>query len=121
MSITLNTKTYNWAGWLATGIGMYREVSGGFAAAFSILTGRVEVSDKTAKVSWKLRLPVVQTAGDACACPGDVIRDAVVDIVVRLSPKLSAAERTDFGLRIKDLAASPEFQASIASLTQPSA
>lgn len=120
MAITLNTKTYNWAGFTAQAIAMYREVSAGIASGFSVLTGKVDVSDKTSKVSWKLRLPLIQTTGDACACPGDVVRESIVDIVIRMDPKLTAAERGDLAIRVKDLAASTEFQSSISSLTQPS-
>ena len=120
MAITLNTKTYNFAG-LLQAISNYRETSGGVANAFSYLTARVSQASARYTVSWKLKLPKVAADASACACPGDMIDEDIVDIVVKVSSKRTAAERADLALRIKDLAASTEFQSSISSLVQPTA
>jgi hypothetical protein len=120
VSITLNTKVYNGNGVIA-GVSSYTERTAGVAAGFSPVTATVSVGDGTAKsrIRWKLHLPVVATEASACACPGQAIRSSDGDINVRLDPGSTTAERTDFALRLKDLVASPEFQASIINLQQP--
>lgn len=122
MSITLNTKAYNFAG-LMNGIATYQDRSAGLASGFSALSARVQVTVQNSKshVSWKLRLPVVNSESSACSCPGDVLRTSIADIVIQLGASATLAERTDFALRLKDLVASPEFQASIINLGQPNA
>lgn len=122
MSITLNTKAYSYIG-LNNGISTYLNRDGGLAASFSPLSARVVVSNQASKstISWKLKVPVISTESSACACPGDELREAIADISVRLGASATLAERTDFALRLKDLVSSPEFQASIISLSQPMA
>lgn len=116
-NIVVNTKTYNGTG-VISGIGQYTERSGGIAAAFSSLTASVVLGVKS-RIHWKLRLPVVADEASSCACPGQVVRSADADLAIRMDPGMTLAERTDFALRLKDLVASPEFQASIISLQQP--
>lgn len=119
-NITLNTKVYNGSGVL-NGIAQYFERSGGVAGAFSALTASVKVAFGTAKsrIHWKLGYPVVAEEASVCACPGTVTRRLDADVDIRLDPTATVAERTDFALRLKDLVASPEFQASIINLQQP--
>lgn len=120
MAITLNTKTYNFAG-LLQAISNYRETSGGVANAFSYLTSRVSQATNRYTVTWKLKVPVVAAADSSCACVGEMLDESIVDIVVKVGSKRSTAERTDLALRIKDLVASTEFQSSISNLVQPTA
>lgn len=119
MAIVLNTKTYSFSG-ILNGITGYVERSGGIAAAFSNLTASLRIDSKV-RIVWKLVMPIVAEEASACACPGDVVELADASITIRLDPKMTTAERTDFGLRLKDLVASAEFQAGITSLVQPNA
>lgn len=120
-NIVLNTKTYNGRG-VANGIATYMETSAGFLAGFSPVTGSILLPagrDAKGHVKWRLSLPVMAEEASACACPGEEIDLIDAFIQVRASRGVSATVRTDFGLRLKDLVALPEFQASIASLSQP--
>lgn len=119
MAITLNTKAYGFAG-IANAVSTYVERSGGIAAAFSNLSASLRFDTKVRGV-WKLDVPIVATEASSCACPGQVVKLSDVSINFRLDTKLTADERTDFALRVKDLVASPEFQASITNLVLPSA
>lgn len=125
MSITLNTKVYNYAGHTPQSLSMYTERSSGVATGFSPLTSRVEdgniASGAKTKVRWKLKVPVIQAAESDCACPGEVLREAIVDLVVTFDPKATATERTDILDRLQDLVLTPEFIGSVTSLVQPSA
>lgn len=125
MSITLNTKVYNFAGHTPQSLSLYTERGAGVATGFSNLTSRVEdgniSSGAKTKVRWKLKVPVIQAAESDCACPGDVLREAIVDLVVTFDPKATATERTDILTRLQDLVLKTEFTASVANLVQPSA
>lgn len=121
MALTLNTKTYAWSG-IANMISTWFERTGGVAAAFSSVTASAKISTSKAertRINWKLRLPVVATEATSCACPGDVVRSIDGDINLRIDSGMTLAERTDYALRLKDLVASPKFQASIINLEQP--
>lgn len=118
--ITLNTKAYSFSG-LLNGIASFVHRGVGVAASFLTLTGRVRLSAKDSLVTWQLRVPVVATEATACACPGDALRVTWVDINIKLPAGATKAERTDIALQVKDLVASPEFQASITDLVQPAA
>lgn len=120
-NIVLNTKTYGGIGLLA-GIAQWFERSGGVAGAFGSLTATVKVGGGSTKsrIHWKLGMPVVAEEASSCACPGTVTRRLDGDIDIRMDPTATLAERTDYALRLKDLVASPEFQASIINLAQPS-
>lgn len=121
MPITLNTKPYGFAGFTPASISQYFNRPAGPATGFSPLTVRVEDGKADQKIRWKLKVPVVATGDSACSCEGSVLRTDFVDIVVTVSKSSTAAERADLALRIKDLAASTEFQSSISNLVQPSA
>lgn len=120
-NVVLNTKTYTYAN-TSGGITAWREVSGGVPSSFSPLTARVlapKKADGAYDVSWKLEVPVVATADDACACTGAVLRAYTVFIDVKVPQGATAAERTDIAARISSLVADSQFQASITGLTQP--
>lgn len=124
MSIVLNTKTYNYDGFTPQALSMYTERSSGVATGFSALTARVESgnisSGAKTKVRWKLKVPVIQAEASECACPGEILREAIVDLVVTFDPKCTSAERTDILDRLQDLVLTPEFTGSVTSLVQPS-
>lgn len=123
MTITLNTKAYTFRGYLNGMIARYLNGTTGTPAGFNVLTAVVNDPQKSSpyyKVRWKLKLPTVVSEAD-CACPEGVSHESFVDIVVSVSAKSAAAERSDLALQIKDLTASPEFQDSVISLLNPSA
>lgn len=124
MSIVLNSKTYNFAGFDANGVSMYKDTSGGVPGGFGHLTCRVTnpATDKTdTKVQWRLTMPILATADSACSCEGTVLRVyRFEDGKVSIPAGSLAAERADFATRVKDLMATPQYQSSITSLTQPS-
>lgn len=123
MSITLNSKVYNFAGLLAQAISTYVERSAGVPSGFSPLTSKVEdgSSASNTKVRWKLKLPVVATSDSECACTGALLREYVVDLVVTVPPGSLAAERDDLLQRIQDLVLTAQFESSVSSLVQPNA
>lgn len=122
MAITLNTKVYTFAGFDSTSTSQYLNRPAGQTVGWSNLTARVIPGTKAAasKVRWKLKLPVIATEASACGCPGELLREMTVDVTVTAASTSTTAELTDASLRVKDLAASPEFLASLASLIQPS-
>ena len=116
-NIVLNTKTYIGRG-IANAIATWMETSAGVVAAFSAVTASLRLDTKV-RVQWKLEVPVVATEASSCVCPGQVLRVSDANLQIRMDPGATTAERTDFALRLKDLVASPEFQASIISISQP--
>lgn len=123
MSIVLNSKTYNFAGFNPQSISMYVERSAGVPSGFSPLSARVEEGSGTSntKVRWKLKIPVIASVDSECTCAGEVLREYITDIVVTVPPGSTSAERTDLLARITDLVGKAEFTASITSLVQPNA
>lgn len=119
MSIILNTKTYGFSG-IANAISTFVNRDGGIAAAFSTITASLRFDTKV-RGQWKLEVPIVAEEASSCACPGDVVKVSDLNLSFRLDKGLTTAERTDFALRVKDLVASPEFQASIINLALPAA
>ena len=125
MAINLNTKSYTFRG-IVNAVSTYLNGTG-LASSFSALTaslrvpvGKPDVKEKI-RGAWKLSVPVVAEEAGTCACPGDVLRVSDADISFRMAANATLAERTDFALRLKDLTASPEFQASIINLQLPNA
>lgn len=120
MSITLNALVYPFSGFVQGGIARYLNTDAGTAVGFRPLTATVSGPNVNGdyKVRWKLVLPTVVAAANCC---DDVTRLTTVDIVVTIPQSAPAVERTAMGNSIKDLAASPEFLASISSLITPSA
>lgn len=122
MSITLNTLVFSFAGFVNGGISRYLNKDASVPLGFRTLTAKVDEpnGDGMYKVRWKLKLPVVVSA-EECACPDGLVREEYVDIVVSIPRTSTATERSGMAVSLQDLAASPEFQASISSLTAPSA
>lgn len=123
MSITLNSKVYNFAGFDTQQLSNYVNRDSGVPTGFSRLTSRVDDGQGSAntKVRWKLKVPVVASEDSECSCAGALLREYIVDIVATVPPGSTSAERTDLDARITDLVASAEFTASITNLIQPNA
>lgn len=123
MAITLNTKAYTFRGFNAQAISVFLNTAAGVARGFLSLTAKIDggPGSDSLKVRWKLKLPTVATTADACACPGTMVREIFADIVVTVPASATQAERDDMALQLKDLTATPEFQASVKALTAPSA
>lgn len=124
MAIVLNTKTYNFRGFQApNSISNFLETSAGVPAGFSNLTCKIEDggSKSATKVRWKLKVPTVATEASTCVCPGTVINDDFVDLVLTFSAGTPLAKRTDVLTRLQQLVLKAEFIASVNDLVQPSA
>lgn len=124
-NVVLNTKTYTYASDQA-GIITWLERSGGIPSGFSVLTASLNGPSNPSKDDagpWRmqlnLKLPVVATVDSSCACIGSVLRYEQARVTVEIPNSGTTAERTDFGLRIKDLMADAQVQAMFASLTRP--
>lgn len=117
-NIVLDTKTYVGNG-IANAIASYFDRSGGIAASFAKLTGSVR-NDTKSRIQWKLSVPTVATEASSCACPGQVLRVADVDISVRFDPGATQTERDVVLAQIQDLVQVSEFTGSVSSLTPPS-
>lgn len=120
MSLTLNTKVFTFDG-ISNAIATFSNRAAGIVAGFLSSSASIRLSKEKSRITWKLGYPVVATEASACACPGEALRRSDCDINVRMDPGVTTAERTDFALALKDLVASPEFQASIINLQTPSA
>jgi hypothetical protein len=122
MSITLNSKVYNFIGFDPNGVSIYRETSAGVASGFSTLTNKVTVpfDGKTdAVVRWRLTMPIVATVDSECSCAGTVLRTfRFEDGRITIPPGATAAERTDFQVRVTALTATAQYIASLNSYTQ---
>lgn len=123
MSLTLNTKVFSFDG-VVNAIATFSNRLAGIVAGFKTVTASVRIASsetEKSRITWKAGFPVVAEEETACACPGKALRRLDADINVRLDAGATVAERTDFALSLKDLVASPEFQASIINLQVPSA
>lgn len=124
MAISLNSKTYNFAGFTAPlYFTQYWERSGTYATSFSPLTVKVDAINKAgqSKVRWKLKVPIVATESTECACVGSVIDEDIVDIVITNGKGTTSARRADILARVQALVLTSEFTGSVNNLVQPSA
>ena len=123
MSIVLNSKTYNFAGFDHNGVSVYKVTSSGVPGGFSMLTCKVSTpatSKADAKVMWRLTMPILATADSSCSCEGSVLRVYRYDDGKVTIPSGSlAAERADFLARVQSLTGTAQYAASFTSLTQP--
>lgn len=120
-NLTLNTKVYTGRG-VANAIASWMNAGVGLLAGFAHASANVRLpqgKDAKANIQWRLKMPVVAEEASACACPGTAIDEIDAYIQVRCTQGVSSAVRTDLALQLKDLVATPEFQASIISFQQP--
>jgi len=122
MAITLNGKTYAFAGFNNNQQSVFSERSGGVPSSFGFLTDKVNTGTGKADshVKWNLSIPVVATVDSDCACAGDLLRTYYVRIEVSLPSGSTAAERADLYARLSDLVANQQFEDSITLFLQPS-
>lgn len=116
--LTLNTKAYNPRG-VADSIGRWALVGdASFGGATSQATESVRGPSKDGiyRVRWTLSVPSAATADSACACTGQLLGTADVDIVARIPSSFTTAQRQDFVDRIQSLVASTPFDVSISGL-----
>jgi len=125
MSITLNTKVYDYQGFTPGNATLYKETSAGVPAGFSLLTARNTSAigkDGREVVKWYLKLPLVATESTSCSCIGELLGEPdTVEITIKMDPSRSPAQRTDLRTRITNLTATAEFIASVQTLKQPTA
>lgn len=114
-NIVLNTLTYVGTG-IINGLSYFWEKSLGIVSGFSALTNRINYTQDRVNVLWKLEVPVLQSEATSCACPGDVLRNTIVNIEVRYDKRATQAERDDIDLRVQNLVTSAQFRASVKSL-----
>jgi len=120
-SVVLNTKTYTFASDQG-GIISWQETSGGIPTGFSQLTMALRTPNKPGspyRLDMRLGVPVVATSDSTCACTGAVLRHEDARIIVEIPDSGTTAERTDVGLRLKDLLANTQVQAALATLVRP--
>lgn len=120
MALTLNTKVFNFSG-VVNAIATFLNTAAGVVGGFKTVSASIRLTPEKSRVTWKAGFPVVAAEESACSCPGQVLRRLDADFNIRMDPSATVAERTDFALSLKDLVASPEFQASIISLQTPAA
>lgn len=118
-NIVLNTKPFVPTG-ILNGVSMFWDKAAGLVNAFASLSARVNFTGQKTNVAWKLTVPVVKAEDSACGCAGEVLRTAIVDIVIRLDRDATSAERAAIEKCISDLVADAQFKASITNLTLPS-
>lgn len=121
-NLTLNTKTYTYASDQA-GIITWNELSGGIPTGFSKATLALREPNgkpnSVYRLEMHLTMPTVAAADSECACTGEVLRNEAGRVIVEIPTTGTTAERTDYGLRLKDLLANAQVQAALASLTRP--
>jgi hypothetical protein len=120
-SITLNSVVYSYASDQG-GIITWRDTTGGIPTGFGTITMRMGLTpskDGPYRVELGLRLPVVATDDSDCSCAGTLLRYENVRVSVELPQTGTAAERTDFAVRLKDLLANALVQAALSSLVRP--
>lgn len=125
-NVVLNTKTYTPV--KSTGQKIdFVEASGGIPTGFSRLSLELRSPNSgdpkkgsPYRAEFVLDLPVVAAVDSECACVGDILRWTKSRVLVEIPQTGTTAERVDFGLRLKDLAADTQVQAILSSLTMPS-
>lgn len=127
-NVVLNTKTYTPQSSTGSKV-VWAETSGGVPTGFSLLsmelrnpplsTDRAKAGASPFRVTLILDVPVVATEDTDCVCAGGILRWERCRIQVEIPQNGTTAERTDVGLRIKDLLANAQVQATLANLVMP--
>jgi hypothetical protein len=89
----------------------------GVVSGFKNLDATINFTKEKTNVRFKLYKPTVQTVGTACACPGDVLRETYLDLVVRYDKNDTQADRDSVLQDIKDLVLTTQFAAYVKDLT----
>lgn len=120
-NVTLNTKTYGFSS-DQNGLVTMLETSGGIPTGFSPFSFRLDAPKSGGQVyraSWNLALPVVATVDSDCTCVGQELRRYAFRSEALIPVTSTTAERTDFGLRIKDVFALAMVQTMMSGLVRP--
>lgn len=117
-TIVLSALNYVGEG-IQNGITFFREKSAGVVAGFRTLTGRVSYGPTKTVVAWKLVKPTLATEADEGAVVGSVLREAIIDVTVRLDRAATQAERDVIAEDIEDLVATTQFKSSITGFVTP--
>lgn len=121
-ALTLNTKVYSLQSDQG-GIITWSETSGGIPTGFSDASLSLRKPAKAGspwRIELHLDLPQIAEVANECACPGQILASEKARVIVELPGTATTAIRTDFGLRLKDLMANAQIQATIANLVRPS-
>lgn len=116
-NVTLNTVVYAPNG-TSNGIATWANRSGGYGSSFTFLTEKMTQNNTSGVVrtEFKLTLPIVETVGTAHDPVGSLLRTSTCFITVLQPVDGTAAERTDFKLRIQNLTASTPFTDAVGNL-----
>lgn len=116
-NVTLNTVVYAPNG-TSNGVATWANRSSGYGSGFTFLTEKLTQnnSTKTVRSEFKLTVPVVETVGTAHDAVGTLLRTSTCFITCLQSTDSTAAERTDFKLRIQNLVASTPFTDAVGNL-----
>lgn len=125
MSLVLNGKTYDFAGFDQNGVSTFKETSSGIPGGFSYVTCKVTTPNTTkadSQVKWRLTMPILASEDSSCACEGAVLRMYRWEDGKSVIPSGSLlAERQDFLARVTALVATTQYIASVNNLVQPTA
>lgn len=120
MSITLNSKVYNFDGFDRNGVAVYTERSGSVPTSFSTLTWGLEQGKDVTKCTVRMSMPIVAAADSECSCAGAVQRTFRFTWTLEVPSTSTTAERTDWEARISSLTGVAQFDAFLISLIKPS-
>ena len=120
MSISLNSKVYNFDGYDRNGVAVYTERSGGVSTSFSILTFGLERLKDYDRLTIRLSLPVVATEDSSCSCVGSVLRTTRMTWVIEEPSTSTTLELTDLEARLSDLTSTTQFSGFVINRVKPS-
>lgn len=115
-NITLDTKVYTGMGLSPNG-SKFQNRDAGVVSGFKTLDMSINFTKDKTNVRFKLFKPTVQTEATDCACPGEVLRERYLDIVVRYDKLDTQADRDSILQDAKDLVNSTQFAAYVKDLT----
>ena len=101
---------------ITNGVNLWQDRSAGVVAGFSDLTASVNFTKTKVNVLSKLREPVLQGPGSACACEGTLLRTNYMDVNVRFDAAATQAEREAMWQKAKDWVNSAQFAALVKDL-----
>jgi len=114
--ITLDGVIYADSG-VTNGVHLWADRSAGIPSGFSTLTQRINFTKERVNFLSKLYLPIINDTATACACPGDLLDDVYLDVVVRTSKKTDAVSRAFILAAVKDYVVTPQFAGFLTNFT----
>lgn len=118
VALTLNALVYAPAGYINSRIARWRNIpSGAPSNGANEVTLDIRQGQNgavgTTKTQWKIRLPTLVEDASACACPGDIRSEVVIDLVVTAGQLSTVADRTAARLALTSLVATAAFIDSV--------